>query len=259
VVLSLGPPVKVPDVIGQSEDQAVETLEKAGLSPKVIRKHNPATEGKVFGTDVNLGQEICPDKPVTIWVSKGPIPPPVNEVPVPNVVGEAANDARIRLERARFGYRVGASEFSERVPEGHVISQNPRGGLKRRPGIIVSVTLSLGRRIVLPTRKVPSVLGMSEQEARSTIELAGFKYGRSRSEFDDEPKGTAIGQSPAPGALRPLATAVRIVLSRGRKPEPRPEPCRLRCELPRVGPECDKLFCSERERKDHYVVVHGLP
>ena len=49
---------------------------------------------------------------------------------------------------------------------------------------------------------VPNVVGQSEDEARATLEAAGFKVGDSDQETDDEDPGTVLAQNPARGPRR---------------------------------------------------------
>ncbi|MCL2503096.1 MAG: PASTA domain-containing protein [Coriobacteriia bacterium] len=62
---------------------------------------------------------------------------------------------------------------------------------------------------------VPDVLGRSEEEAKTLLTQIGLEAGISGSRFSAEPKGTVLGQSPAPGARLARGSVIELIVSAG--------------------------------------------
>ncbi|GAA2287426.1 Stk1 family PASTA domain-containing Ser/Thr kinase [Streptomyces kunmingensis] len=98
LVVSKGPPVDVPDVTGESEDDAVAELEEAGLEAEIAtaRVTSDEDKGDVARQSPSEGQ-LSEGDTVTLTISKGP---PMVEVP--DVTGMSVDDAHDKLEGAGF-------------------------------------------------------------------------------------------------------------------------------------------------------------
>lgn len=103
LVVSKGSPVDVPDVTGDSVEDATSTLEDAGLKVKVApeRIHSPAEAGAVARQSPAEGGQAATGDTITLTVSKGP-----RMVEVPDVTGDRLDDARRELEEAGFEVKV---------------------------------------------------------------------------------------------------------------------------------------------------------
>jgi beta-lactam-binding protein with PASTA domain len=166
VVLSRGPQlVELPNVRGQPEDDARETLDSMGLVVTVERAyHDQVPRGDVIDQNPRAGTTIEVGKTVTLVVSRGK--PPVE---VPNVVRLGEEEASALITGRGLGLRV-TEAFSGEVPRGHVIRQNPEGGTTVREGDTVHIVLSRGPR----TFPMPNVVGMSRDEAVARLEALGL-------------------------------------------------------------------------------------
>jgi len=79
------------------------------------------------------------------------------------------------------------------------------------PGAPVTVVVSRGA----PTIAVPDLLGMSQADARTRLELDGLDLGTvTRRRTSDANPGTVVGQKPAAGTLAAPGTVVDIVVAR---------------------------------------------
>ncbi|MFJ9036292.1 Stk1 family PASTA domain-containing Ser/Thr kinase [Streptomyces sp. NPDC102406] len=98
LVVSKGAPVDVPDVTGESEDDAVTELEDAGLKAEIAtrRIHSDEDKGDVARQSPADGQ-VAEGATVTLTISAGP---PMIEVP--DVEGMSVDDAHAKLEDAGF-------------------------------------------------------------------------------------------------------------------------------------------------------------
>jgi beta-lactam-binding protein with PASTA domain len=141
IVVSTGPaPVTVPNVVGDEEADASDTLEEAGVTVSVTREPSDTVpEGEVISQTPAAGTEVVPGTTVTIVVSSGPA-----SSAVPDVVGQVLQAAEQTLQDA--GFVVGAVDpvYSDTVPAGQVVSQNPIGGTQAARGTEVDVEVSLG-------------------------------------------------------------------------------------------------------------------
>ena len=77
-------------------------------------------------------------------------------------------------------------------------------------------------RQVATTTKVPSLIGMSVEDARTLLVQRKLGLGSQTEQYSDQPVGSIISQNPGEGASAKLNTRVSVVVSAG--PEPAPEP-----------------------------------
>lgn len=104
LILSKGPaPIKVPNVVGESEAGAKGELRAAGFSEFEVKFEFSETvaEGKVMATRPGAGKLKVPSTVIELTVSKGP--PPVE---VPSVLGLNESAAKQRLTAVGLRYRV---------------------------------------------------------------------------------------------------------------------------------------------------------
>lgn len=133
LVVSKGSPVDVPDVTGESVDDATSELEDAGLKVTVAsgRVESPEDEGNVARQSIEEGTEAAEGDTITLTVSKGP-----KMIDVPDVTGKDVDDARSELEEAGFEVKVDRSflSFSDTVE-----SQSVDGGGRAPEGSTITI------------------------------------------------------------------------------------------------------------------------
>jgi serine/threonine-protein kinase len=134
----------------------------------------------------------------------------------PSVLGLTLAKATSTLETAGLRVERGKDLFSESVPAGRVLKQDPAPTNEVRRNGIVTVQLSKG-----PDRRaVPDVLGKDLATARTALVEAGLQVADApTSRYSASvPVGQVLSSNPKPGTkLRPGA-AVALVVSKG--PEP---------------------------------------
>lgn len=200
LTVSLGPErLAVPDLKGQTTDQAKLALEGVGLVLGDTRQEDNALEpGQIVRTDPATGTMLSRDTPVDIVVSKG------QPVEVPSLVGLTEGAARDALEERKLNLVVDPTPiFSNDAPAGMVAAQSPTGGTLY-PGSSVFVAISKGPDLV----EVPKVDGKSEGEAKSILEGAGFKVDVQKL-FPIGP-GNVTSMSPGGGNMAPRGSKVTI-------------------------------------------------
>ncbi len=133
-----------------------------------------------------------------------------DKVNVPNVAGKPLEEARKTMLDSGLFVRVVASEYSESVPEGCVISQNPAGG-KTEKGRCVNLTVSMGEEKFY----MPNVLYQTESAAVAAVEKAGFKVEVKYEKSAIITKGLVSAQSEETNAELKKGTKVILTVSLG--------------------------------------------
>ncbi len=203
IYVSTGPPTaEVPDVVGQTRDDAVAALARAGFEANVVPIFSDKQENTVTAQSPAAGEVVEVGTRVRINVSQGAEP-----LTIPSVTGQPFEDAASVLEGA--GFRVARREVDDDAPAGTVVDQQPAGGGTAPRNTTVTLSVSRG-----PTEsQVPNVDGLSEEDARTTIEEAGFVVEVQREPTDDPNlHGSVLRQEPAGGSAAPEGSTVTIVV-----------------------------------------------
>lgn len=197
--------ITVPNVVGQDESSAQNTLEDAGFKVESTAVYSSQPQGEVVGTNPEAGTEVAKGSTVTIQVSKGE-----EKMSVPDVRGTDENSAKSRLSSAGLNVTV-TTDYSDSVAKGNVISQDPSGGTKVDAGTNVNIVVSLGSRPV----SVPAVVGTTESNARQMLASAGLGVGTVTYQDNAAPAGQVISCDPGAGSSVANGTAVNLVISKG--------------------------------------------
>ena len=216
--VSTGPgEATVPSVVGQPTEDAVDQLEKAGFQTQVEREYSDEVErGRVIATEPTSGSVVERGTTVVVRASRG-----VEQVAVPDVVGDSEDSARSALESA--GLRAGEVSESESTDEepGTVLEQDPAAGGEVDRGSAVNLVVAAAP----PDVSVPDVVGMDEDEATTALEDAGFVVRvRDQEVTDPDEDGVVQDQAPGPGEQRPEGTTIRIAVGRAAEPTATPTP-----------------------------------
>ncbi|WP_405618993.1 PASTA domain-containing protein [Streptomyces sp. NBC_01508] len=134
LVVSKGRPVHMPDVTGQSEEEATASLEDAGLDVKIAaeRVNSPEDSGSVAGQSAKEGARLARGDTVTLTISKGP-----RMIAVPDVTGKSIDAARTELTDAGFEVKV---DRSFPFLDDTVSEQSVDGGEKAAEGSTITIT-----------------------------------------------------------------------------------------------------------------------
>jgi eukaryotic-like serine/threonine-protein kinase len=164
--LSLGRAVQqLPKLTGITLDEAQDRILNANMAfGKATEKYSETQPaGIVIASDPKGGTNLRFGTVVDLVVSKGRRP-----IPVGSWAGKSLDDAQAALEER--GLKVSVSQqYSDSVPEGIVISQNPKEGTLFK-GDPVSLLVSLGPELI----EVPNVVAFGVDDATSTLQAAGF-------------------------------------------------------------------------------------
>jgi len=208
-------PTTVPDLRGQTLEEAESVLEHEGLELGDTNEtfHDVAAAGTVVGSDPDPGVAVEDGTAVTLLVSKG-----VQLFDVPNVEGKPIDEAKVLMDQAGFSLAVGSEAHHDTVPKGAVISHDPDRPQAKK-GTSFSAVVSKGPVLVA----VPGVKGKTPGQARSALETAGFTFA-TREDFSESVEdGTVISSEPGAGAMAPKGSTVTAVVSKGPRPFPMPD------------------------------------
>ena len=200
VTVSRGPERhQVPDVAGMTAQRAEQALESRSLRPAVRKVwHARVPPGDVVRPEPKAGISLAPDTRVTLVVSRGPRP-----IPVRDHAGDDADAAVQALESAGLVVRR-VERHDPDVPAGVVIAQRPSQGTAVA-GDPIRLVVSLGPPLVA----VPNVDSYGVQQARSTLEEAGFTVEvRQNSPYFG--LGFVVDQSPGADQAAPRGSTVVI-------------------------------------------------
>ncbi|WP_324717676.1 Stk1 family PASTA domain-containing Ser/Thr kinase [Carboxydochorda subterranea] len=137
------------------------------------------------------------------------------EVVVPNIVGRTEAEARMLLERQHLSYGVDQRIYSDSVPSGQIIRQDPESGRRVREGRKIWATVSLGPEVGV----VPDLVGKSLRDAQLLLVQQGFARGEVTYGYaPDRPPNTVITQDPEPNTQLEKGRPVNLVVSRGEQP-----------------------------------------
>jgi membrane peptidoglycan carboxypeptidase len=142
-----------------------------------------------------------------------------NSIPVPDVTGKSAADARSILANAGFNYVDGGTQPGA-AAAGTVSSTSPGAGAYLSRGASVTVYTSDGSQT-----QVPNLRGKSLQDARSALDARGFTNISVLDEYakgSDQDKCKVAAVAPAPGTAASKDTPVSLKLfgdDKGKKPK----------------------------------------
>lgn len=133
-------------------------------------------------------------------------------VQVPTVAGSTQDEAIGLLEEAGLDYRIQERE-DESTEKGIVISSTPEAGARVDKGTTITLFVSKGNESV----KMPNVVDVSLEQAKSQLEGMGLKV-TVNNEYDDTiEENRVISSSPAAGETVKLGTTVTLTVSKGKE------------------------------------------
>lgn len=202
----------IPNLSGLTKDQAIEAIEKDGhFQYKFSEQYDSnIEEGYVVDQNPNQGREFPEGTVINFTVSKGPAP--AAEVTVPDLSNMTPEEAEAELAKYKLTGKSGNSEPSDDVEVGHVCRQSPGAGTSAKAGDTITYYLSSGPNEV----EVPNVSGYSENNAKSTLKVAGFTdisvvYDNS----DTVTSGLVVRTDPSAGTKTAANQTITVTVSTG--------------------------------------------
>lgn len=135
------------------------------------------------------------------------------EVELPNLVGMSKEEAQKEAENLKLKFEIKEEEFNKEVPEGYIISQDPKYIEKYnvKEGSTITVVVSKGQE----KTKVPNVKGKSQEEALQLLEEANLKAEIIEETSKTVKEGYVISQETEPDEEAFAGDTVKIHISKG--------------------------------------------
>lgn len=186
--------VSVPDVVGQPVEVATETLKKENLKVSTDEiESDTVPSGDVISQTPPAGTKVKEQRIIHLTVSKGG-----TALLVPDLKGLTLDQAKDRLEK--LGLQLGAVEngSDSSKPENTILSQSPDPSSKAKKGASVNVVVNTAKQ----KSTVPNVIGMTLNDARTTLANAKFSVGSVSTTDGSDVDGAdvVVSQDPAGGS-----------------------------------------------------------
>lgn len=188
----------MPNLVGTDATQAKSLLGAKGYQIDVIEEFSDeVSKSLIIRQDPLAGAQIKAGGQVTLYVSKG-----AEQKGIPDFTKKSSKDAE-SLAR-ELGFKLGeiVYEFSEEVAKDFVMDQRPPPGEQRDSGSIIKLIISKGPE---PNYvQMPSLAGLSIDEARSVLSSNGITLGEIKSDPTTAPPADGVArvldQSVLPGS-----------------------------------------------------------
>ena len=181
--------VEVPDVVGQTYDDAANLLDGLDLVPQRFEVANDSVaQGLVISTDPAAGTSVSHEQIIRVTVSSGP-----EKVQIPDLgrIDQASAEAAL----VAAGLVVGSisSDYSADIPNGAVIRTEPAATSGAVPsGSTVNIVISNGQV------NVPDVVGQPLASGSSTLTALGLVL---RTQLDTSCSGGAVAAQSVVGPV----------------------------------------------------------
>ncbi|MGL4570959.1 MAG: Stk1 family PASTA domain-containing Ser/Thr kinase [Clostridium sp.] len=186
--------VDVPNFVGMTLDEANKAASALDLKVvKVKEVKNEAKTGTIIESNPTAGTSVDKGSTIEVTISGG------DKIFMPNVTEDSRDDAKNKLESLGLTNITVNTDYSDDIPEGKVISQDPDSGAEVEKNTKITLVVSKGKKA--KTVEVPSLNGLTESEARDKLSNVGLKINATTSTTTDESlNGKVISQSPSAGA-----------------------------------------------------------
>ena len=251
------PEVTVPNLIGQSYQQAALLISSTGLAVDPVQETKPSSDfptGQVIEQKPPANFKIKLNKPIRLTLSSGS-----EKVAIPNVTGKLLSDVEVLL--TEVGLRRGrvAAVHTDQYPETHtVIAQTPRATTLHPYDGEVHLLLSLGIRSKV--LRIPDLRLMPIDEARSLLESHGLQIGEPVYKLHPEiDQGVIISHQPSVGELIWVGQTVNLEISGSQlKKEDKGGYLEIKYKVSPTGASHKRVrIVVEDERKKLIKVVDG--
>jgi beta-lactam-binding protein with PASTA domain len=225
--------VVVPEVVGLAQGEALAKLQEAGLPSQVFNDYHPKLpRGEVVGQLPQQGSNVAAGSESVLMVSSGAAAAATLATSLPNVIGLAESDAVSQLQAAGLSPQL-VREYSANVPDGVVIAQLPNSASlismpKKRSllwlwillAVLLVAAMGVGAYLYLNrTGIVPAVVGLTQADATSAINAAGFSVEtvEMTQSIKASDVGKVVGQQPTANTEAKMTQGITIAVSGGQK------------------------------------------
>jgi len=210
LLVSSGPfTIDVPNVAGETEDDAILELTRAGFENIETQEEfsDDVAIGIVISTNPAAGQSIPRDATVIVIVSMGPEP-----VAVPDLTGDTVDEARSTLEDQGLNLVVSSQTVDVSASSGlvgKVADQDPDPGATVESGSDVEVFLGAIRQVTVPDVTMETVA-----DATAELVASGLRADPNATTITNDPArdGLVATQNPAGGSTVDEGSTVQLTI-----------------------------------------------
>lgn len=201
--------VKIPQIIGLSEDEARQILESKKLIMEVAnRVSDKRPAGQIIRVYPEVNTTVKQNSIVKVVVSTGP-----NEVKVPDLTNLDLISAESLLKRNGLKLGIIEKKNSDTISKDLIISQNPEKDTIVQEGSEINIVVSEGPELKFVT--VPSLLGKNIDEAKKDLKNCKLSLGTISYSVDNNyPDGVVIDQDVAPAVQVKEGTIINITINK---------------------------------------------
>ncbi len=205
---------EVPNLINMPIETAQEALKEKDLVLVQSEKEYSDTVKKdcIILQQYKPGDIVKKDSEVKVTVSKGAL------LIVPDVTNISQEEAKKKTGELGLQCEIKGEQYSDQVKAGMIISQEPEAGNKVEENSQVYIIVSKG----IEKKEVPSLVGLTSKEAKKQLKEQQLKCKSDKSYSDSVKEGQVISQNIEAGKKIDKNSTVNIVISKGKKPVPKP-------------------------------------
>jgi serine/threonine-protein kinase len=200
--------VAVPNVAGQLQEAARDSLTRAGFLADVRQEPSPTVQiGQATRTDPGADTQADKGSKVTVFISSGPA-----QVKVPDVSGKTVSEATQYLQG--LGLTVSPNTQSKPTTDpaqvDKVVAQSPRAGQTVGGGTAVTLTTGTKQNTVA----VPDLTGLQVDQAELQLGNMNLQYTESTVDGPGD-ENSVLRTTPAAGQQVAQGGTVTLFVSRG--------------------------------------------
>jgi len=200
--------ISVPNVIGLTEAEARSKLTEFVVT--VQRAPHPTIPADLVATQLPTeSTKVKSGTGIVITISDGP----GNSIVPSNLIGKQLSVAREILTSAGLVVRQ-TREVPSYKTQGTVLKVTPEGGTTLTAGSGVVLRIASGEV------EVPSLVGMTEIQARTVLTQAGFTMQLIDATDLTQPPGIVLAQAPEEGSAQTIGSSVTVTINRTVTPAP---------------------------------------
>lgn len=207
--------IEVPDVAGETIEDATSILTKAGFEVEdpVEINDEEVEEGLVIKTDPKAGRMAKEESSITIYLSSGK-----EKFEMSDYTGRSFDEVESLLEKEGFTQITREDANNEEEPEGTILEQSIDEGEEVIPGETgIEFTVSSGPAPIV----LKDLTGLNLKGVQDYAESTGLKIDTSKEEYHDTvEKGLVISQSQPAGTELGKGSGLSVTFSKGKEEIP---------------------------------------
>ena len=203
--------VKVPDLLGKTENEAQQILRDSGLGYKYLGEtsSDEYSAGQIAGQDTAAGSIVKKNTRIGYTLSIGS----AQALTVPDLTNKSQSDAEKALTSIGLLVSVDNTRYSDDVISGNVMTTNPGAGSSVHEGDTVTIYVSQGQNS--QSVQVPDTRGKYKDDAVTILSNSGLYVYVASEPSDTVDANLVIRQDIAPGSSVQTGSAITITVSTG--------------------------------------------